>query len=566
MINIRVLSIFLVIGAGLAPLAVLAQPDQGVYSLCDSRSAGTITYEEIVKKYADPDSKFAVLEGEDGIRLHYKDEGSGPAILLIHSSSGDLKDWDGWVQVLKKNYRIVRLDLPAFGLTGQVPSGNYSIDRYLTLVDALMDSLDIDRFAIAGVSYGGLVAFRYAGTRTDRVTALIVMNSAGIQFGKRVGAEKNLLDRTLDFTPRVMERERLEAVLNDIINDPAKVTPEFVQRKTDYANVVGRDCESYVATRLYERGDPMRVLAHVRAPSLVLWGGGNKALSLSTADAFADALVNAPVVEKIIYDGAGHLIHIEQPQKTGEDVKAFLDHYVANGSTSVTGNAKAEAATHVADRAAGWTAADSPFWHDSIGWWASDNTYLDGQLEPKIAKYQSIVHIEEAEAGRVVETTYKFYPPGDFSRSFSGGRVGTDQGIELITVNTMQVLADDESLETVSVTPSMVSQSGRMVTTPLSSSVALQRKLEPESGLSDYQIVITQPTPNRRYTTVFGLYTGRENEDVSPGDLRGASLFAGRRITANEVEVLRSQFRALNSVGAIVSGDAQGQTVVEIVN
>ncbi len=160
-------------------------------------SAGTITYEEIVAEYADSDSRFVVLEGNDGINVHYKDQGSGPAVLLVHSSTGDLKDWAGWVDILGDDYRIVRFDLPAFGLTGPVPSGNYSIDRFLTLVDSLMDHLDIDRFAIAGASYGGLVAFRYAGTRTDRVTALILLNSAGIEYGGRGGTRERVLARVL---------------------------------------------------------------------------------------------------------------------------------------------------------------------------------------------------------------------------------------------------------------------------------------------------------------------------------------------------------------------------------
>jgi hypothetical protein len=312
---------------------------------------------------------------------------------------------------------------------------------------------------------------------------------------------------------------------------------------------------------LYERGDPLRVLAHVQAPSLILWGGANKALSLSTADAFEEALKNAPVVEKIVYEGGGHLLNIERPLETGKDVKAFLDRHLAHQSMVASADTKAKAAIE----ATAGTPGNSKFWQDSMGWWVSDNTYLDGQLQPQIALYQSIVHIE-AQANRVVETTYKFYPPGDLSQSVSGGRVGHDQGVEFITVSTMQALADTESMETISVSPASMSQSGQMVTTALSSSVALQRRLQGEGGLADYHIIITLPTPDRRYTNVFGLYTGLENEEVAPGDLRGLSLFASKRITADEVEELRSKFRTLNSVGAIVSGDAQGQTVVEMVH
>ena len=304
--------------------AASAQSPEATQPLAPA-SGGTISYDQLVAKYADADSRFVVLEGVDGIRVHYKDAGSGPAVLLVHSSSGDLKDWDPWVKVLSKDYRVVRLDLPSFGLTGPVPSGNYSIERYLWLVDALMDHLDIERFAIVGTSYGGLVAFRYAATRLDRVTALVLANSAGVEYGGRRGTAERPRDRTQRFTPHTRTLEETASMLNTVINDPARVTPELVQRKTDYANLIGRDREGFIGTKLYERGNPQRVLSHVRAPALVLWGGNSRGLSPETAQAFVDAMRNAKSTRKIIYDGGGHLLHIERPEQTVKDVKAFLD-------------------------------------------------------------------------------------------------------------------------------------------------------------------------------------------------------------------------------------------------
>ncbi len=309
---------------GLASVAASAQSSDSAAQV-EPRSAGNITYDEIVAKYADPDSKFVVLEGADGIRVHYKDQGAGPAVLLVHSSGGDLKDWDPWVAVLGKDYRVVRLDLPAFGLTGNVPSGNYSVDRYLALVDALMDHLGIERFAIVGTSYGGLVAFRYAATRVERISALVLANSAGIEYGGRKGTTERPRNPAKYFTPELKTSAMIDAALKGIINDPAKVTPAMVQRKTDYANVIGRDREAFVATQLYERGNPQRVLSHVRAPALVLWGGDSRGLSPETAQAFADGMKNAKSAQKIIYPGGGHLLHIEKPEATVKDVKAFFD-------------------------------------------------------------------------------------------------------------------------------------------------------------------------------------------------------------------------------------------------
>ena len=287
-------------------------------------SAGNISWEEILAKYSDPDSRFALLEGADGIRVHYKDQGQGPALLLVHSSVGDLKDWDPWVAVLSKHYRVVRLDLPAFGLTGPVPSGNYSIDRYLTLVDALMDHLGIERFAIVGTSYGGLVAFRYAATRIERVTALVLASSAGVEYGGRGGTTERVRSPVRSFKPELKTPEGMEAMLKSLVNDPARVTPDLVRRKTDYFNVVGRDREAFVATALYERGNPQRVLAHVRAPALVLWGDSSRGLSAETAQAFVDAMKHSKRTQKIVYAGGGHLLHIERPEQTVKDVEAFL--------------------------------------------------------------------------------------------------------------------------------------------------------------------------------------------------------------------------------------------------
>ncbi|MEQ8516150.1 MAG: alpha/beta hydrolase [Chromatocurvus sp.] len=187
----------------------------------------------------------------------------------------------------------------------------------------------MDQFAVAGASYGGLVAFRYASTRTSRVTALILQNSAGIEYGGRGGTTERPRDPDAQFEPSPVTEDGMETILNIVINDPEVVTPELITRKTDFNNLVGRDCEAFLARQLYERGNPQRVLEQVRAPALVLWGGGNKALSLSTADAFANGLKNAAVVRKIIHDGGGHLLHIERPEATSRDVKAFLDTHLA---------------------------------------------------------------------------------------------------------------------------------------------------------------------------------------------------------------------------------------------
>jgi pimeloyl-ACP methyl ester carboxylesterase len=287
-------------------------------------TARSITHAQIEAAYATPNSRFVTI---DGVRLHYKDQGHGPAILLIHGSMGDTIDWDGWVDVLSPRYRVIRIDLPGFGLSGEISNGNYSIDRSLSLIDGLMDTLQLERFAIAGVSYGGPVAFRYAATRTERVSALIIMNSAGIEMGKQPVDKKTGKGQFYSniSSDAPITRSFVQAWLAHSFVDPARIPSGMLQRKLDMMNVIDRGIEGDTMIRQYERGDPERVLSHVRAPTLVLWGGAERSLSVSTTDRFATALTHAAKVVKVIEPGGDHFMHVELAHDTAIIARDFLD-------------------------------------------------------------------------------------------------------------------------------------------------------------------------------------------------------------------------------------------------
>ncbi|MDT7836976.1 alpha/beta fold hydrolase [Aquabacterium sp. OR-4] len=284
--------------------------------------------EAVIQEFADAQSRFIDI---DGVAVHYKDQGHGPAVLLVHGTLGDQADWDGWAAVLSRRYRVLRLDLPSFGLSGPIGNGNYSVDRMLALVDGFMDEMGAERFAIAGTSYGGLVAFRYAATRSDRISALILANSAGIETGKPPATAASALGRAGIFHAAVVTAADIEKNLRHVLADPALVTPLMVRRKLAFANIRGRGEESVAGRVLYERGNPQRVLAHARAPALVLWGAANQALDPRTADAFVAAMKNACSAERIVYRDAGHLLIVDKAVQSATDAMAFLDRSLGGG-------------------------------------------------------------------------------------------------------------------------------------------------------------------------------------------------------------------------------------------
>ncbi len=282
----------------------------------------TLKLSEVRQKYATPASRFVDI---GSINIHYRDEGEGPVVFLLHGTLGDLTDWDEWTEELKSDFRIIRMDLPGFGLSGDIPNGNYSVERSHVLIDGLMDHLSIDRFGVVGISYGGMVMFRYASTRVDRVTSMILVNSAGIQFGKPPKADKSSTKprKNMFIEPVVTEQDVMD-FYKVYVNDESRRTPALIQRKLDFLNIEGRLDVAKAALRFYERGDPKHILSHVRAPSLIMWGTGNQALDTTTAQTFVDYLVNACSVDLVTFDEGGHYINLERPEDTAKAAHEFL--------------------------------------------------------------------------------------------------------------------------------------------------------------------------------------------------------------------------------------------------
>ncbi len=112
----------------------------------------SIPFEKLSRKYTHPDSRFIDI---DGIRVHYCDQGQGPVILLLHGMLSSLHTWDEWAESLKAHYRIIRLDIPGFGLTGYFTSKKCHRDLYIKFLHRLVETLGLEKFDIAGNSLGG---------------------------------------------------------------------------------------------------------------------------------------------------------------------------------------------------------------------------------------------------------------------------------------------------------------------------------------------------------------------------------------------------------------------------
>lgn len=127
-------------------------------------------------RYTDSTSGFVEM---DGMEVHFRRTGQGPSLLLLHGSGSSLHIFDTAVAHLAEEFDVIRLDLPGFGVTGPRPDRDYSVGAYVSFIDRFADALGVERFLVAGHSFGGQIAWTYALAHPDRLTGLVLMNATG---------------------------------------------------------------------------------------------------------------------------------------------------------------------------------------------------------------------------------------------------------------------------------------------------------------------------------------------------------------------------------------------------
>jgi pimeloyl-ACP methyl ester carboxylesterase len=287
------------------------------------------TDQEILARYTAPASKFTDI---DGVRIHYEDQGNGPALLLVHGAAESLFTWDVVAARLQDHYRVVRLDIPDQGLSSPDPKRRYGIADDVHRIEVLCRRLGIGRLAIGGSSWGGTIAYSFAAAHPDQVSALILISAPGMRSTRsdfHLWAPASAFAR---WRSRYLQTpDEVEATMRSVSVDTAYLTPALVRQYTDFLNRRGRAHERALKLEQIladEASDRARsVVALITAPTLVVWGRDNPAFAPENAADFAVALVHSGQVVTRIYPGVGHKVEREAPLLLAADIDSFLaDH------------------------------------------------------------------------------------------------------------------------------------------------------------------------------------------------------------------------------------------------
>tara|TARA_A100001037_G_C15124431_1_gene625463 strand:- start:892 stop:1848 length:957 start_codon:yes stop_codon:yes gene_type:complete len=313
--RIKLLTTTLTIGL-LVLMGILYQPDLPV--------------QDVDTKYSNETSRFLTLT--NGNRIHYRDQGnpSSRAIILIHGFTSSLHTWEGWVALLKKEFRLITLDLPGHGLTGAVTNNDYSTRSINETIKGVADALSLDTFVLGGNSMGGGATWQFALTYPERVSHMILINSVA-PWSEEDNERTNR--RNNPFTPLEWKWFRgiaeyinpkyfIKRGLKSAYNNAPILDEDLIDR---YLEMMLRDG---TRTAIFEQMAQRRIsplvsgeLQTLTQPTLVIWGALDALIPLAVGKRFIEELPNASL---IVHPELGHIPMEEDPSQTVIDVQSFL--------------------------------------------------------------------------------------------------------------------------------------------------------------------------------------------------------------------------------------------------
>jgi len=222
---------------------------------------------EVEAKWARPPSKFVVI---DGVRLHYRDEGRGPAVVLLHANYSSLFMWEPWVAKLRDDYRVIRVDLPAHGLTGPEPNGNYTLERIQTLFERFVDERGLGRFTVVGTSIGGTVAMRYTAAHPERIERLVLISPGSLEARVRGRTTPANVPRVADLLGYVTPKSFTRFLLTNDYGDPARLSDAVTDEWYDMWMREGNRLAMVNLLRQYVSGGVEDKIRAVKVPVLHL--------------------------------------------------------------------------------------------------------------------------------------------------------------------------------------------------------------------------------------------------------------------------------------------------------
>ena len=254
----------------------------------------------------------------NGTRLYYEVAGTGsPVVLVSGGGTLDRRQWDDQFDLLATRFRVVRYDIRGIGRSAR-PTSEFSHHEDLR---ALLDSLNINRAVVCGVSFGAAIAVDFALDHADMVSGLVLA-------GPGLSSDKQESVAGVRELAAFAKKEGLERAIDAITGAPSFISAdnESARRRIRQIYLDNRDVfeAGFPLVTLWQPTSPPATvrLALIKAPTLIVAGGNDHAAAVATADRLASSIRGA---QKVVISGAAHMVNMDAPAEFNRAMLGFLE-------------------------------------------------------------------------------------------------------------------------------------------------------------------------------------------------------------------------------------------------
>jgi non-heme chloroperoxidase len=263
----------------------------------------------------------------NGIQLHYKIEGKGDPLILIHGSAVDLRYWKEQVPVLSRSYQLI-----TYSRRYNYPNDNIMEPNHSAIIEAqdllgLMDELKIEKANILGHSYGAYTALLFAIKNPERIKKLILAEPPLERWLPDLPNGKGKMEKfmTNDWIPignafrEKGDREGLELTSRWAFNTTLDSVPEI------WRNYLLQNTKEWRALVTSSDAFPkidFSEIQNLKIPTLLLSGALNAGTFHDLIDIQLSKLL--PNNKRVIIANATHEMFVDNPTATNQAIINFL--------------------------------------------------------------------------------------------------------------------------------------------------------------------------------------------------------------------------------------------------
>ncbi|MFC3150251.1 alpha/beta fold hydrolase [Litoribrevibacter euphylliae] len=260
----------------------------------------------------------------NGINVSYlegeKPEGK-PTMLLIHGFAANKENWLRFAGNLADDYHLVAVDLLGHGKSTKDKSLRHDLDDQVAYLVNFLNAKGLTKVHLVGNSMGGAISSLFAAMHSDRVLSVSLVNPAGIFDHRSVLAD--YLDRGEN--PLVVKKLDDIYTLMDFAMEEKPFMPWPVPEVVAERSMANQDLNEQIFKHLKSTEHAYNFkeeLGKIKAPVLIMWGEQDRVINYKNSDIFDQLIPNS---RKLIYPDIGHVPMIEIPQRSSQDIHAFIE-------------------------------------------------------------------------------------------------------------------------------------------------------------------------------------------------------------------------------------------------